>query len=60
MGISYKEQWAMWGITTALQSLILMEKDTYTVADFLNIAKYYKVEDMLIERFTESLDLLDE
>lgn len=57
---SYKEQWAMWGICTALQSLILLRKQTYTTADFMEIAKYYKVEDMLIERFTDILDIMDE
>jgi len=57
---SYREEWIEWGITTALQSLLIMHRDTYTSADILSIARIYGVDDALLHRMSYCPDTVQE
>lgn len=49
---SYREEQIHWGITTALQFLLMSGKSTYSVEDIMNIARMFDVEDNLIARLS--------
>tara|TARA_R110000823_G_scaffold311382_1_gene436826 strand:- start:42 stop:245 length:204 start_codon:yes stop_codon:yes gene_type:complete len=49
---SYREDWQRWGITTALQTLLMQEKNSYTLEDILNVARLYDVTEDLFKRLS--------
>ena len=56
---SYKEEWIAWGMATVLQSLLMYQKPPYTVQDLMNIARWYGVEEQLIDRMSYVPNSLD-
>jgi hypothetical protein len=56
---SYREEWCEWGITTALQSLLILKKDTYTIHDIMTIADIYAVKEQLLHRLSYVPDDLE-
>jgi hypothetical protein len=56
---SYREEWQSWGITTALQTLLMSGKATYTIKDIMGIARIYAVEDDLLHRMSYVPDDLE-
>ena len=56
---SYRDEWQEWGITTALQMLLLYAKPPYTVLDVMQVAKDYGVEEDLLKRISYVPDTLE-
>ena len=48
----YQDKWANWGIVTGLQSLLMLQYETYTAADILKIARMFQVETELLHRMS--------
>jgi hypothetical protein len=57
---SYRDDWQNWGITTALQTLLMAQKQVYTIEDIMNVARWYAVEDQLLHRLSYVPDDLNE
>ena len=49
---SYRDEQNRWGITTALQILLMSGKSTYTVADLMDVAQMFDVTDDLFKRMS--------
>jgi hypothetical protein len=47
---SYRDEQNRWGITTALQTLLMLGKSTYTVTDLMDVARMFDVTDDLFNR----------
>jgi hypothetical protein len=47
-----KDKYATWGITTALQTLLMFQKDSYTIEDIMGVARMYSVEEDLLKRLS--------
>lgn len=59
MSRSYREEWCSWGIATALQSLLMHQKETYSVIDIMNVARMYQVDEQLLSRLSYVPDDLE-
>ena len=57
--LSYRENWQEWGITTALQTLLMTKKQTFTVEDVMDVARIYGVTDQLLHRLSYVPDDLE-
>ena len=46
-------------MATALQSLLMYQQPPYTVEDLMNVARWYGVEDQLIDRMSYVPDSIE-
>ena len=56
---SYRDEQNRWGITTALQILLMLGKSTYTVNDLMDVAQMFDVTDDLLNRMDYVPDNLE-
>ena len=57
---SYRDEWHNWGITTALQTLLMyMPKESYSIEDLMSVARLYGVEEQLLHRMSYVPDDLE-
>ena len=56
---SYRDEWSAWGITTALQTLVMYQQPPYSLEDVMNVARIYGVTDQLIERMSYVPDTIE-
>ena len=56
---SYRDEWQCWGITTALQVLLMYGKPPYTVEDLMSVANQFGVTEDLLHRMTYVPDSLE-
>jgi hypothetical protein len=56
---SYRDEWCEWGIATALQTLLMHQKQIYTVTDIMDVARMYQVDEQLLHRLSYVPDDLE-